>query len=348
MQSIEVRSMRLAGGLFAALALGLIPAGRAAVFKVPASGALIGHDTVVESQASDTLLGIAHKFSVGYWEIQSANPHVSVWLPGRGTRVVIPGRFILPPVPHQGIVINLPAHRLFYFPKGGRHDAPVVITYPVGTGVKGFVTPVGETRVIRKVPHPVWIPTAHILAAHAKEGDPIPKIYPAGPNNPMGQWALETALSHGEIYIHGTNNPVAIGMSVSHGCIRLYPEDIAALYPIVPVGTPVDVVDDPILATLQNGKLYLSIHPPTDSDNVPAKPDYDRISQVIDQAIGNAVVAIDWKRVRRMAVRADGMPELIGVEADTSPPGAQPAQGGPVQATSGASGPQSPANRPGV
>lgn len=326
MQTIEVCSKKLAG-LCAALALGLVPAGRAAVFPLPQSGALIGHDTVVQSKASDTLLGIARKYSVGYWEIQAANAHVSVWLPGQGTQVVIPGRFIVPPVPHRGIVINLPAHRLFYFPRVGRHERPIVITYPVGTGVKGFVTPVGLTRVIRKVPHPVWIPTRHILEAHAKEGDPIPRIYPAGPNNPMGQWALQTALSHGEIYIHGTNNPIAIGMSVSHGCIRLYPEDIAALFPIVPVGTPVDVVDEPILATLQDGKLYLAVHPPTDSNNVPAKPDYAKISQVIDRAIGHAVVAIDWERVRRMAVKADGMPELIGVESDAGRGGAAAAQG---------------------
>ncbi len=325
MQSIQARVMWACVAL-AAWALSA-NASRAALFTLPPDGGLIGHDTVVHTKASDTLLGIARRYSVGYWEIQSANPHVHVWLPGQGTRVVIPGRYILPPVPRQGIVINLPAHRLFYFPKVGRHDRPIVITYPAGTGIKGFVTPVGLTRIIRKVPHPVWIPTRHILEFHAREGHPIPRIYPAGPNNLIGQWALEPSHSGGEIYIHGTNNPVAIGMSVSHGCVRLYPEDIAALFPIVPVGTPVDVVNDPILATLQDGRLYLEIHPPVDSGNVPAKPDYAVISRVIDAAIGHAQVAVDWDRVRRLAVQANGMPELIGVEADTQAAGAAPAQG---------------------
>ncbi len=334
MKSIQSRVMW--GVALAALALGST-ASRAAVFTVPKDGSLIGHDKVVYSKASDTLLGIARKYSVGYWEIQSANPHVHVWLPGQGTRVVIPGRFILPPVPRKGIVINLPAHRLFYFPRAHGHDQPIVITYPAGTGIKGFVTPVGVTRIIRKVPHPVWIPTKHILEYHAKMGDPIPKIYPAGPNNPMGEWALETALSHGEIYIHGTNNPMAIGMSVSHGCVRLYPEDIAALFPVVPVGTPVNVVNDPILATVQDGKLYLAISPPVDSGNVPARPDYGVISKVIDQAIGNAVVAIDWNRVRSIAVHATGMPELIGVEADTAPANASPPQGEQMTSDPGSS-----------
>ena len=317
---------RLAAGWLATLALAAATLGRAAVYPLPADGALIGRDRLTHAKASDTLLGIARRYSVGYWEIQAANPHVHMWLPGEGTPVVIPGRFIIPPVPHVGIVVNLPAHRLFYFPRSGRHDQAVVITYPVSPGEQGWDTPLGVTRVVRKVPHPVWIPTPSILRAHAKAGDPIPRVWPAGPNNPMGEWALQTTLSGGEIYIHGTNNPMAIGMAVTHGCVRLYPEDIAALFPVVPVGTPVTIVNDPILATLQDGRLYLSIHPPLHSQNVPAKPDYAAISKVIDQTVGGATVAIDWARVRRMAEHANGMPELIGVEADASATAATPAR----------------------
>lgn len=304
-------------GLAAALALAGGAGSRAAVYRLPASGALIGHDRIIHAQASDTLLGIARRYSVGYWEIQAANPHVDLWLPGQGTRVRIPGRFIVPPVAHVGIVVNLAAHRLFYFPHRGRHDQPIVITYPVSPGERRWDTPLGVTHIVRKVPHPVWIPTPSILRAHAASGDPIARVWPAGPDNPMGEWALETAMSGGQIYIHGTNNPMAIGMAVTHGCVRLYPEDIAALFPVVPAGTRVTIVNEPILATLQDGRLYLSIHPPLHSHNVPAKPDYAVISRIIDQAIGSARVAVDWARVRRMAVRADGMPERIGVEAGT-------------------------------
>ena len=303
---------------------------RAAVFTLPPDGSsLIGDDQQIQSQSSDTLLDLARKYSVGYWEIQEANPKVDMWLPGQGTSVTIPGRFIVPPVEHKGIIINLPQHRLFYFPKPRRHDQPIVITYPASPGEGDFPTPVGVTRIIRKVPHPVWIPTAHILKAHALAGDPIPKIWPAGPDNPMGEWALETTLSHGEIYIHGTNNPMAIGMSVTHGCVRLYPEDIAALFPVVRVGTPVTVVNEPVLASLQDGELYLEVHPPTTSDHKPAPPDFDRISQIIDTAIGKSVVAIDWDKVRQVAMHANGIPELIGVQADYNSPGTpqtQPAQ----------------------
>ena len=242
----------------------LADAGQAAVFTLPPNGgSLIGQDQQIQSQAADTLLDLARKYSVGYWEIQEANPKVDMWLPGQGTALTIPGRFIVPPVEHKGIIINLPQHRIFYFPKPRRHDQPIVITYPASPGEGDFPTPVGVTRIIRKVPHPIWIPTAHILKAHQLAGDPIPKIWPAGPDNPMGEWALETTLSHGEIYIHGTNNPMAIGMSVTHGCVRLYPEDIAALYPVVRVGTPVTVVNEPVLASLQDGELYLEVHPPT-------------------------------------------------------------------------------------
>jgi L,D-transpeptidase ErfK/SrfK len=322
------RSSWVAGGvLLAAAVLGSLAAspGRAAVFTLPPDGSsLIGQDQQIQSQFSDTLLDLARKYSVGYWEIQEANPKVDMWLPGKGTAITIPGRFIVPPVDHKGIVINLPQHRLFYFPKGGRHDQPIVITYPVSPGEGDFPTPVGVTRIIRKVPHPVWIPTAHILKAHEQAGDPIPKVWAAGPDNPMGEWALETTLSHGEIYIHGTNNPMAIGMSVTHGCVRLYPEDIAALYPVVRVGTPVTIVNEPVLASLQDGDLYLEVHPPTNSNHVPAPPDFDQISQIIDTAIGKNVVAIDWDRVRQVAAQANGIPQLIGVEAYYGPPSGPP------------------------
>jgi L,D-transpeptidase ErfK/SrfK len=322
--SSHVSSWAATGIWLAAGVLGclLATSSRAAVFTLPPDdSSLIGQDQQIQSQSTDTLLDLARRFSVGYWEIQEANPKVDMWLPGQGTPITIPGRFIVPPGDHQGIVINLPQHRLFYFPKRHHHDQPIVITYPVSPGEGDFPTPVGVTRIIRKVPHPVWIPTAHILKAHALAGDPIPKIWKAGPDNPMGEWALETTLSHGEIYIHGTNNPMAIGMSVTHGCVRLYPEDIAALFPVVRVGTPVTIVNEPVLASLQDGQLYLEIHPPTTSNHVPAPPNYDQISQIIDTAIGKNVVAIDWDKVRQVATQANGIPELIGVQADATPPG---------------------------
>ncbi|MGH3422402.1 MAG: L,D-transpeptidase family protein, partial [Streptosporangiaceae bacterium] len=315
-----VKGMFLAAGVAGSL---LAARSQAAVFDLPpGGGSLIGQDQQIPSQASDTLLGIARKFSVGYWEIQEANPKVNMWLPGLGTEITIPGRFIVPPVAHRGIVVNLPQHRLFYFPPRRRHEQPIVITYPVSPGEGEFPTPVGVTRIIRKVPHPVWIPTAHILKAHAEAGDPIPKVWPAGPDNPMGEWALETTLSRGEIYIHGTNNPMAIGMSVTHGCVRLYPEDIAALFPVVRVGTPVTIVNEPVLASLQDWELYLEVHPPTTSNHVPAPPDFDKISQIVDAAIGKNIVAIDWDQVRQVAAQANGIPQLVGVEADYNPPAA--------------------------
>ena len=323
-------SWAAAGALLAAGLLTSVVATRsqAAVFTLPPDGgSLIGQDQQIQSQAADTLLDLARKYSVGYWEIQEANPKVDMWLPGQGTNITIPGRFIVPTVEHKGIVINLPQHRLFYFPKARRHEQPIVITYPASPGEGEFPTPVGVTRIMRKVPHPVWIPTAHILKAHAEAGDPIPKIWPAGPDNPMGEWALETTLSHGEIYIHGTNNPMAIGMSVTHGCVRLYPEDIAALFPVVRVGTPVVIVDQPVLASLQDGELYLEVHPPsTSTDHTPAPPDFDKISQIIDAAIGKNVVAIDWDKVRQVATQSNGIPQLIGIQADYTPPDSTPTQ----------------------
>lgn len=308
-------SKRLATVLLLTLA-GLAAECWATVYPLPpGSGSLVGEDLHIKAEASDTLLGIAHQYSVGYWEIQEANPHVDMWLPGQGTPIVIPGRYIIPPGLRSGIVINLPQHRLFYFPRRRPHDLQIVITYPVSPGEGGWPTPVGVTRIIRKVPHPVWIPTAAILRQHAAEGDPIPRVWPAGPDNPMGEWALETGLDRGLIYLHGTNNPLAIGMAVTHGCVRLYPEDIAALYRMIHVGTSVQIINEPVLAALADGKLYLEVHPSNGSGDVPVMPDYGRISQVIDRAIGDKRVAIDWDHVREAARTATGIPQLVGVQA---------------------------------
>ncbi len=305
---------------------GLAAPSWATTYPLPTGGgSLVGQDLHIKAEASDTLLGIAHRYSVGYWEIQEANPHVDMWLPGQGTPVIIPGRFIIPPGLRSGIVVNLPQHRLFYFPKWRPHDAQTVITYQVSPGEGGWPTPVGVTRIIRKVPHPVWIPTAAILRQHAAEGDPIPRVWPAGPDNPMGEWALETGLDRGLIYLHGTNNPLAIGMAVTHGCVRLYPEDIAALYRMIRVGTPVEIINEPVLATLADGRLYLEVHPSKGGGGLPVSPDYGRISQVIDRAIGNEVVAIDWDHVREAARTATGIPQLVGVQAYYEPLQVRPA-----------------------
>lgn len=248
---------------------------------------VIGQLHVVVAEDADTLPSLARRYDVGYDEIVGANPGVDVWLPGAGTRVVLPTRYVLPAGERSGIVINVAARRLFYFPA---HDQTVVHTYPIGVGRRDWSTPLGSTTVADKIVDPSWYPPASIRREHREKGDPLPGIVPPGPDNPLGRYAL--LLSMDGYLIHGTNKPAGVGMPVSHGCIRLYPEDIAALFAGLPVGTPVSIVDQPLLAGWDGDELYLqSYHSDAES-----APDDDAIAAVVRTAMQRR--GIDSVRVR--------------------------------------------------
>jgi L,D-transpeptidase ErfK/SrfK len=318
-------------GLSLALASALwlsVPAG-ASVYPLPVDGsAVVGADEAVATAYQDTLPDLAHRFSLGYYEIIRANPGVDVWLPGAGKRVVLPGRRILPTGPRDGIVINLPEHRLYYYPKPrNAHEQRVVITYPISIGKMDWRTPLGETRVIAKIRNPSWYPPESIRKEHAANGDPLPKVVPAGPDNPLGAFALRLAAGDGEYMIHGTNNPTAVGMSVTHGCIRMYPEDIAALFPLIAVGTKVWLVNEPVKVAWVDGELMLEAHPPVDEEGQSVEPDLELLSKLLDQALGASTAAIHWDLARKTLQAADGIPTVVGLAASQDAPAAPPANG---------------------
>lgn len=219
---------------------------------------VVGHNLLVYSHEEDTLLDIARRFDIGYTEIVEANPELDPWLPGGDQRVFVPNRFILPDAPHKGIVINLAEMRLYYYPKPQKNQRQQVITHPLGIGRQGWTTPLGKTRIIQKKKDPTWTPPASILAEHLAKGDPLPNVVPAGPDNPLGAYAMRLGIPG--YLLHGTNRPFGVGLRVSHGCIRLFPEDIEHLFGIVAVDTPVEILYQPYKAALHNGKLYLEAH----------------------------------------------------------------------------------------
>ncbi len=224
----------------------------------PARDDVVGTLQIITAGKDDTLSDIARRFNLGYEEIVSANPHVDPWLPGTGTKIVIPTQFVLPDAPRQGIVINLAAMRLFYFPKAKPGEPQKVVTHPVGIGRVQWKTPEGVTRVASKKENPAWIPPLSIRKEHAENGDPLPAIVPPGPDNPMGTHVLK--LDWPSYAIHGTDKPPSIGLRGSHGCLRMYPEDIVGIYNDVPVGTPVHVVNQPRLLGWRDHKLYLQTY----------------------------------------------------------------------------------------
>lgn len=231
----------------------------ATTFEITEPGAsVIGHNMVLYSRSEDTLLDIGRQFDLGYRDITDANPEVDAWLPGENTPVVLPTRYILPEGPKEGVVINIAEMRLFYYPKVEKGEKLRVITHPIGIGREGWATPLGKARITQKIKDPSWTPPESIRKEHAEKGDILPRVVPAGPDNPLGAYAMR--LSMPGYLLHGTNKPYGVGLRVSHGCIRLFPEDIENMFNITPSNTPVEIVYQPHKAGVRNGKLYLEAH----------------------------------------------------------------------------------------
>ncbi|MBI5612477.1 MAG: L,D-transpeptidase family protein [Gammaproteobacteria bacterium] len=281
----------------------------------PDGGDVVGEIQTVVANEDDSLSDIARRFHIGYEEIVRANPDVDPWLPRAGTVVTVPTQYILPASPRTGIVLNVSELRLYYYPPAAA-GARTVVTHPVSVGDMDWSTPLGLTQVAAKVARPTWYPPKSIRAEHAADGDPLPAAVPPGPDNPLGEYALR--LGFDGYLIHGTNKPNGIGMRVTHGCVRLYPEDIEALFRSVPVGTPVRIVDQPYKAGWRDGVLLLESHPPF-ADSKQASPNnLTPAVQAILAATGKKSIPVDWARALDAAGAARGIPEPVSPPASTA------------------------------
>lgn len=213
-------------------------------YPLPDEGNVVGKNYTVTSRAKDTLLDIAREHNVGYNEIRRANPDVSLWVPGEGTEVVIPARHILPPGPREGLVINVAELRLYYYPPVEKGETSRVETYPIGIGRAGYDTPLGVTKTTMRLENPAWYPPHSMREEAAARGEPAPAVVPPGPDNPLGDYAI--LLDIPGYLIHGTNRPDGIGMRASRGCIRMYPEDIEAIFGRIADKTQVNIVEQPV------------------------------------------------------------------------------------------------------
>ncbi|MDY6323348.1 MAG: L,D-transpeptidase family protein [Succinivibrio sp.] len=248
-----VRSMILAASLFAAA--GAANAGL--IYPVSDSTRMVGEEQIykIDREGTTTMEYVAAKYKLGLSNMIEANPKVDPIVPRRGTELVIPQRVILPDAPHEGIVVNSAEMRLFYY-RGGQ-----VEIFPIGIGQLGKGTPISwVTKVERKKAGPTWTPTAAMRAEYAAAGDPLPAVVPAGPDNPMGLYAMYV----GKLFaIHGTNADFGIGLRVSHGCVRLRNEDNEVIWHEVPVGTRVQFTNQPIKHfTAPDGGIYIEVHQP--------------------------------------------------------------------------------------
>ena len=256
---------------------------------------------------NEDLLDIARRFDLGQNEIIRLNPKVDRWLPTDGEQIQLQSERLLPDAPRSGLVLNLPEFRLYYFPKV-RGNAPAsVITHPISIGRQDWDTPLGQTRIIAKKENPTWTPPESIKKEHAEKGDPLPDVVPAGPDNPLGLYAIRLAIPG--YLIHSTNKPYGVGMRVSHGCIRMYPEDIARLFPVIKVNTPVTIVNQAVKVGWFNNSLYIEVHPALEgheSDDL-----LDNALDLIEQANEGALPVIDGAALRSALAEKQGLPIKI-------------------------------------
>ena len=280
----------------------------ALTLDLPPSGEdVVGETYTVKVQSyEDTLNHYAEANGVGFREVLAANPGVNPWVPGQGKEVLIPTQYILPRGERVGIVINLAEMRMFYYPADGKS----VVTFPIGIGREGWQTPIVATSVTKVVKDPVWTPPASIRAEHAAMGDPLPSSVPPGPDNPLGPWALRLAAPG--YLIHGSNKELGVGMRVSHGCMRMYNRDVITLAAMVPVGTPVRIINSPVKVGWKAGSMYVEVHEALEeqrSIHVSEAVVADAIH--IANRISAAPVPIDWVQAKSAAVQRSGLPVRV-------------------------------------
>ena len=287
-------------------------------YVIDESTALIGQVASVKSAYEDTLVDIARIHGLGYEEIRLANPDVDVWLPGDGTEVRLPTQFLVPKAKRKGLVINIAEYRMYYFTRAG--DDTVVKTFPISIGRMDWGTPLGRASIVKKVKSPSWYPPASIRAEWAADGRELAERVPPGPDNPLGDFAMR--LSIPGYLIHGTNRPAGVGMRVTHGCIRMFPEDIEYLYPNIPVNTAVQIVNQPYKFGWEGDDLYLEVHPPlaTAEDEVEGFDDPNgtdpwsltSITELYIRVTDKREADVDWTLIDEVFEQRLGIPVKVG------------------------------------
>ncbi|MEP1216681.1 MAG: L,D-transpeptidase family protein [Marinobacter sp.] len=269
-------------------------------------GDLAGELSVISTRYEDTFAAIGNRDSLGYLELVKANPGVDPWLPGEGTRITVPRHYVLPDVKREGIVINLAEYRLYYFTGDG------VQVYPVGVGTEDNPSPLTDAEVTMPLESPAWYPPASIRAEYEASGDYLPRMIPPGPNNPLGSHAL--MLSEKGYLIHGTNKLFGVGMQVSHGCFRMYNEDISRFVYQVSKGTPVRVIREPVKIGLKGNEVWMEVHRPEEEYT---EQDRAKLWRAVSSAVEEFRNEMPGVEVQRMAIelavdQADGLPRMIG------------------------------------
>ena len=282
-----------------------VSAAKAENFLLPTpTVTVVGESHWITADRRESLLDVARRNGLGFSDMKQANPDIDMWVPEDGAQVLLATSFVLPNARRRGVVVNIAEYRLyFYFEQDGQD---MVATFPISIGRMDWQTPLGDWRVTRKRTRPTWRPPKSIIAEYAADGEVLPAVVPPGPDNPLGDYAIN--LSAPGYLIHGTNKPRGVGMQVTHGCLRMLPEDIEWLFPQVPRGLPVAIVNQPVKVGWHDGRLFLEAHPALE----------DRGPEEVDNLIGRirasaqaARVVLDVQAMRRVLIERRGVPTPI-------------------------------------
>ena len=266
-----------------------------------------------------TLIEVARREGIGQEEIRNANPMVDRWQPAPGSTLVLTAGRLLPAAERKGIVINLPEFRLYYFtPQRGGQSPGTVVTTPISVVRMDWKTPLGTTRITAKQKDPSWTPPESIRAEHAADGEILPAVVPPGPDNPLGGFALRLGIPG--YLIHGTDKAYGVGMQVTHGCMRLLPEHVEALFGMVPVGTPVLLMNEPVKLGWGPAGLYVEAHPPLEEDARAFELDFvlarERAQALLAERNG---LALDTAMLSAALIERTGLPVLVAAGAAADP-----------------------------
>ena len=289
--------------------LGALNSARAMDYPLPPAGSrLIGQNQTYTIQEGDNKLQtIARRFNTAAQVILETNNTIAPVNPAPGTVITIPSQMLLPDTPREGIVVNLAELRLYYFPPGEN----IVQVFPLGIGQLGLETPVTTTRVSQKIPNPTWTPTPGIRARSLEQGIKLPPVVPAGPNNPLGRFALRLGVGNGEYLIHGTSAPDSVGLRVSSGCMRMNAPDIKALFEQVRVGTRVQIINEPVKFSVEpDGKRYIEVHRPlaqAEGENPQVSP----LTHSADFATFVSQAGSDKTLIEKALSRRAGIPVIV-------------------------------------
>ncbi|WP_300725570.1 L,D-transpeptidase family protein [Pseudomonas sp.] len=306
-------------------------------FPLPPPGEdVVGQVQVIKGQFKDTFTDLGSQYELGYSEMVAANPGLDAWLPVKknadgteiDTDIVLPTQFILPPGKREGIVINLAEYRLYYYPK----DQNKVYTFPLGIGREGWGSPLGNTRITAKTPNPTWTPPASIKAEHALNGDPLPNVVPAGPDNPLGPFKFTLGMPG--YLIHGSNAKFGIGTGTSHGCFRMLNKNVLEMAKMVPVGTPVRIINEPYKLGVSGGKVFVEVHEPlnvkdgsliakSDKSHLTDQEKQDKYALFINFLLKHpdleSLIQIDKDEAFPVVVAETGIPAPIGIAHTVAP-----------------------------